>query len=127
MRTFVLWVRRAPDAARRLGVVASKRTFHDAVDRNRARRLLRESFRLHRHLLADNVDLVLLARRRILDAKRPDVDRDLLAALRKEGLLTGGEPGAPARPAGTAPQADGPTAHGHPDAVRGRRTTDPAP
>lgn len=86
-RSFVLWVRRAPDAARRLGVVASKRTFRHAVERNRARRLLRESFRLHRHLLADGVDLVLIARRRILDIRRPDVDRDLLAALRKEGLL----------------------------------------
>ena len=92
-RTFILWVRRAPDAARRLGVVASKRTFRHAVDRNRARRLLRESFRLHRHRLAEGVDLVLLARRRILDGKRADVDRDLLAALRKEGLLLDDAPG----------------------------------
>ena len=88
-RTFVLWVRRAPDASRRLGVVASKRTFRHAVDRNRARRLLRESFRLHRHLLADGVDLVLVARHRILEGGRTEVDRDLLAALRKEKLLNG--------------------------------------
>ncbi len=88
-RTLVLWVRRQPDAARRLGVVASKRTFHHAVERNRAKRLLRESFRLHRHCIAEGVDLVLLARRRILDGGRAEVDRDLLAALRKKGLLLG--------------------------------------
>ena len=103
-RTFVLWVRRAPDAARRLGVVASKRTFRHAVERNRARRLLRESFRLHRDRIADGVDLVLLARRRILDARRPDVDRDLLAALRKAGLLVrGNAPGARPETDGGAP------------------------
>ena len=108
-RTFVLWVRRAPDAARRLGVVASKRTFRHAVDRNRARRLLRESFRLHRHLLAEGVDLVLLARHRILDGKRAEVDRDLLVALRKEGLLLDGAPGGRALPDGGTSRPGEPT------------------
>ena len=117
-RTFVLWVRRARDAARRLGVVASKRTFRHAVDRNRAKRLLRESFRLHRPLLAEGVDLVLLARRRILDGGRAEVDRDLLAALRKEGLLLDGAPGDCAQPVGADRRAARP-------ADNGKRETDP--
>ncbi len=110
-RTLVLWVRRQPDAARRLGVVASKRTFHFAAERNRAKRLLRESFRLHRHLLAEGVDLVLLARRRILDGGRAEVDRDLLKALRKTGLLKDGAAAATAAGADlrvARPTADSP-------------------
>jgi ribonuclease P protein component len=89
-RTLVMWLRRADDASCRLGVVASKRTFHDAVQRNRARRLLREAFRLNRHRLAAGADVVLLARRRILDAKRQDVERDLLHVCRMAGLLQDG-------------------------------------
>ncbi len=86
-RTLVLWVRREPDSSGRVGVVASKRTFRRAVDRNRARRLLREAFRHQRHHLRQDVDLVLLARRRILKAHRQDVEGDLVKVLRLAELL----------------------------------------
>ena len=92
-RTLVLWVRRAPDAACRVGVVASKRTFRQAVQRNRARRLLREAFRLNRSQIAGDVDLVLLARRKILDVKRPAVERDLLRVCHQAGILREEGPG----------------------------------
>ncbi|MBQ2630245.1 MAG: ribonuclease P protein component, partial [Kiritimatiellae bacterium] len=36
----------SPDADRRAGVVGSTKSFHDAVDRNRAKRRMREAFRL---------------------------------------------------------------------------------
>ena len=61
----VLWHRTGEDADLRLGVVASKRTFRRAVDRNRAKRLLREVFRLNRHRFTGAVDVVLVARARI--------------------------------------------------------------
>ncbi|MDP0500351.1 MAG: ribonuclease P protein component [Verrucomicrobiota bacterium JB022] len=51
---------------RRVGVIASKRT-GNAVHRNRAKRRLRELFRLYQDRLPPNCDVVLVARRRILE------------------------------------------------------------
>lgn len=86
-RYVVFWYRSAPGAARRLGVVASKRTFPRAVDRSRAKRMLREAYRLNRHRVDAGCDVVLVARRRILDARLADIERDLLAVVTKSGLL----------------------------------------
>ena len=89
-RFIVAWVSRAPDSRRRLGVVATKRTFHDAVDRNRAKRLIRESFRLLQHELSDEPwDLVVLARRRILEAKRPQVQDEMMRLCVRQGIAKG--------------------------------------
>ena len=45
-RLLVAWSLGTGNADRLAGVVVSKRTFHDAVDRNRAKRLMREAYRL---------------------------------------------------------------------------------
>jgi ribonuclease P protein component len=66
----------------RLGVVTGKKV-GNAVARNRARRLLRESFRLHQRELAGPVDLVLVARPSIAGRKLADVERDFLRMLRQ--------------------------------------------
>lgn len=87
-RGIILWIRRADDCAFRMGVVATKRTFHDAVDRNRAKRLIRESFRLVRHELIDEPwDIVVLARRRILDMKQPEVQKELIKLCQRKGIF----------------------------------------
>ena len=87
-RYLVVWVSRAPESGRRLGVVATKRTFHDAVDRNRAKRLIRESFRRLQHDFTDEPwDLVVLARRRILEVMQPQVQEDLAKLCARQGIL----------------------------------------
>jgi ribonuclease P protein component len=70
----------------RVGVITSKRIGGAAV-RTRARRLLRESFRLNQHRLARPVDLVLVARQSIVEKGFADVERDFVTALRRAELL----------------------------------------
>lgn len=70
----------------RLGVVTSKQV-GNAVRRNRARRLLREAFRLNRDRLLANAMIVLVARNSIVGKTRAEVERDLLAALRTAKLV----------------------------------------
>jgi ribonuclease P protein component len=82
----VMFLRKGRDARLRLGVVASKRSFRRAVDRSRAKRLLREAYRLNRHRLTGDVDVVLLARSRIREAARSEVEKDLLRLAGKAGL-----------------------------------------
>jgi ribonuclease P protein component len=79
------WHKLPDGAAPKLGVVTSKK-IGGAPERSRARRLLRESFRLHQHELTQPVELVLVARNSIAGKKFADVEKDFLAALSKAGL-----------------------------------------
>ena len=83
----VMWLRSGDDAGLRLGVVASKRTFRRAVDRARAKRMLREAYRLNRFRLVGDCDVILVARHRILDAHLGDIQEELLALARKGKIL----------------------------------------
>ena len=85
-RTVVAYVKRGSDAGRKAGVVVSKRTFHDAVDRNRAKRLMREAFRLSRAHLPADVEMILIARGGIRGRKCADVMRDFEHLARRAGL-----------------------------------------
>jgi len=82
------WRRLAPGALPRLGLVVSKKV-GGAVQRNRARRLLREAYRLHQHDLEAVVDLVLVARPSIAGKAFAEVERDLLTTLRRARLSKG--------------------------------------
>ena len=70
----------------RVGVVTGRK-IGPATVRNRARRLMREAFRLHQNELTAPVDMILVARSSIVTKRRQDVERDFLAALRQVRLL----------------------------------------
>lgn len=80
------WSRREDGPHCRLGVVTSRK-IGGAVVRNRARRLLRESFRKHQNEFSEPVNLVLIARASIVGKTLSQVEKDLLTTLRKTGLL----------------------------------------
>lgn len=70
----------------RVGIITSRKVGNSVV-RSRARRLLRESFRLHQHEIGSSVDMVLVARPSLAGKVFKDVERDYLAALRQARLI----------------------------------------
>ena len=83
------WRKLPAGSSLRLGVITSSK-IGNAVVRSRARRLLREAFRIHQHDFAEPVDLVLVARASISEKGLAAVEKDLLTTLRKAGLLKKG-------------------------------------
>jgi ribonuclease P protein component len=79
------WHRLPDGTTPKLGIVTSRK-IGGAVERSRARRLLRESFRLHQHEFTQPVELVLVARNSIAGKKFADVEKDFLTALSRAGL-----------------------------------------
>ena len=79
------WSKLPAGAAPRLGVVTSRK-IGGAVERSRARRLMRESFRLHQHDFNRAVDLVLVARPSIAGKMFGEVERDFLRVVREARL-----------------------------------------
>ena len=79
-RFFTVHVMSGNEGSARLGVVASRKT-GNAVERNRAKRLLRETFRQSYPMLPDGTDFVFVAKRAITKAKLKDVERDFRGAI----------------------------------------------
>jgi ribonuclease P protein component len=70
----------------RVGVAAG-RSLGNAVNRNRAKRLLRAAITPLLPDITPGVDLALIARKSILDVKSPQVQEALTKSLRKAKLL----------------------------------------
>ncbi len=82
----VNWLALPAGSRSRLGVITGRK-IGNAVVRSRARRLLRESFRLHQHELNRPVDLIVVARPSIAGKTFAEVERDLMVALHRSNLL----------------------------------------
>ncbi|MBI1841271.1 MAG: ribonuclease P protein component [Verrucomicrobia bacterium] len=78
----VNWVTAPRPPGPRLGVVVSKRV-GNAVERNRAKRVMREVFRRHQDLLPTACHLVLIARPSIAERSYGSVERDFLDAMKQ--------------------------------------------
>jgi ribonuclease P protein component len=89
-RLLVAWRYVSPDAGSLAGVVASKKAFHDAVDRNRAKRLMREAYRLlvKGGEAPANVEWVFVARRAMSGRKCGDVMEDMRCAMSRASRQT---------------------------------------
>lgn len=80
------WLSLPSGAPSRVGVITGRK-LGGAVVRVRARRLLREAFRLHQLELEQPLDLILVARASIVGKSFAAVESDFLAALRQARLL----------------------------------------
>ena len=81
------WLELPEDTSSRFAVITTRK-LGNAVIRNRARRLLRECFRLHQHALRVPVEMVLIARRSLVGQSFAGVQADYLAILRSAKLIS---------------------------------------
>ena len=89
MPSMVLYCRKNGRGTNRVGVTASKK-LGCAVVRNRARRRLRELYRLSQKEMAQGYDVILVARGRTAKIAYRYLKRDYDRALRQLGLLESG-------------------------------------
>lgn len=79
-----------PDSITRVAFVVSQKTASKSTERNRIKRLMRESYRLKLPELEEGWPLIFLATREAHgDLKRQDIDSDLDALLKKADLVQG--------------------------------------
>ena len=87
-RMMLLNVLRADNlTVRRLGVVTSRK-IGGAVARNRARRVMREAWRLIKDRIAPPCDIVIVARRGIVGKSMMEVQGELVGLLKNAGVMS---------------------------------------
>ena len=82
----VLYARRNRLGMNRVGITTGKKLGH-AVVRNRARRRLREVYRLNEHLFKSGYDIVVVARSRCITADFQKLTKAYLSLAQKAGIL----------------------------------------
>ena len=82
----VLYARRNRTQTNRLGITVSKKLGH-AVVRNRARRRIREAYRLNEEKFLPGWDIVIVARSRAIHCSFAELTDAYLSAAEKAGIL----------------------------------------
>lgn len=77
----------AQDEQTRLGIIVGRRYNTRAVKRNRARRLIRECFRLLQNGFTSPVWIALIARNHLHNCKLQDLQQDVVSLLREAGVF----------------------------------------
>lgn len=92
----------------RIGISAARRV-GNSVQRNTAKRRIREIFRLHQHAIKPGADIVLSLRSPIVKATYQDIEQRFLHALKFQRLLIPPPPVEPESPdEPTSPETDHP-------------------
>ncbi|WP_010384853.1 ribonuclease P protein component [Pseudoalteromonas rubra] len=94
----------------RLGLTVAKKRCKKACQRNRIKRLARESFRLNRHKL-DNIDIVLMVKTGVDDQSNEELSKQLAKLWRKVNERC--KPGAPKPPPRKRPGKKRPASKQH--------------
>jgi ribonuclease P protein component len=78
---FLLFLKANTLSYPRLAIIISKRSVRNAVDRNRFKRVVKESFRLHQHLIS-GYDVLIIASKNIAQLN----NKELFRCLKKQWL-----------------------------------------
>lgn len=89
-RLFAVYYRRNSTENTRFGFVASKKTARLAVDRNRLRRRLKECIRVNFSGVREGYDIIIIARRGLMDSDHRELRKNLSYMLAKAGLFREG-------------------------------------
>jgi ribonuclease P protein component len=68
----------------RIGITVTRK-IGDSVERNRARRLVREAFRKNKWLVPNGVDIVINVKHRLVEASYQEIEGDFITFLKKVG------------------------------------------